>query len=496
MAKTLPPTTGRLATSDGLRLARKPASPYASAMTQPPRQPDPAAPAPIGALASLPVFFKLAGKRALLAGGSDAAAWKAELLAAAGAQVDVYAATPGATMLALAARIRLHSRPWHAADFAGATLAIGEMQDDAQAQAFREAGRLHGVPVNIIDRPAFCDFQFGAIVERSPLVIGISTDGAAPVFGQAIRAQIEALLPQGFRAWAQAARDWRPGVQALDLAFRARRGFWERFAAAALARPEHPPGEADRLAFFDATPQTQGSAVLVGAGPGDPELLTLKAVRALQSADVVLYDDLVSPRVVEMARREAARINVGKRGYKPSCTQEDISALIVALAHEGKRVVRLKGGDPMIFGRANEEIAALRTAGIPVEIVPGVTSAGAAAAALQSSLTERDVARRVQFITAHGRDGHLPRDLDWAALADPRATSVVYMGVKTLAELSARLIAQGLPGDTPACMVERASWADERVVRSTIARLPGVLAALQPHGPCLILIGLALATNS
>ena len=219
-------------------------------------------------------------------------------------------------------------------------------------------------------------------------------------------------------------------------------------------------------------------------------------VRALQSADVVLYDDLVSPRVVEMARREAARINVGKRGYKPSCTQEDISALIVALAQEGKRVVRLKGGDPMIFGRANEEIAALRAAGLAVEIVPGVTSAGAAAAALQSSLTERDLARRVQFITAHGRDGHLPRDLDWAALADPRATSVVYMGVKTLAELSARLIAHGLPGDTPACMVERASWPDERVVRSTIALLPDVLAALRPQGPCLILIGLALATVS
>ena len=479
-----------------MRLVGWPTSPYASAMTQLPRQPDPGAPAPIGALATLPVFFRLAGKRVLLAGGSDAAAWKAELLAAAGARVDVCAAEPGEKMLALAARVRLHNRHWDAADFAGAALAVGDLRDDAQAQAFRESGRLHGVPVNVIDKPAYCDFQFGAIVERSPLVIGISTDGAAPVFGQAIRARIEALLPQGFRAWAQVARDWRPGLQALGLDFRERRGFWERFAAAALARPEHPPTEADHRAFLDATPRTLGSAVLVGAGPGDPELLTLKAVRALQSADVVLYDDLVSPRVVEMARREAARINVGKRGYKPSCTQEDISALIVALAQEGKRVVRLKGGDPMIFGRANEEIAALRAAGIAIEIVPGVTSAGAAAAALQSSLTERDVARRVQFITAHGRDGHLPRDLDWAALADPRATTVVYMGVKTLAELSARLIAQGLPGGTPACMVERASWVDERVVRSTIALLPEVLAALRPQGPCLILIGLALATVS
>ena len=224
-------------------------------------------------------------------------------------------------------------------------------------------------------------------------------------------------------------------------------------------------------------------------------MLTLKAVRALQSADVVLYDDLVSPRVVDMARREARRINVGKRGYKPSCTQEDISALIVSLALEGKRVARLKGGDPMIFGRANEEIAALNKAGVPVEVVPGVTSASAAAAALGASLTERDRARRVQFITAHGRDGRLPQDLDWAALADPRATTVVYMGVKTLGELADRLIARGLPPHTPAAMVERASWPDETVLRGTIADLPAKIAARETKGPGLILIGAAVGEN-
>ena len=466
----------------------------------PPRQPDPANPAPIGALAVLPVFFKLHGRRVLLAGGSEGAAWKAELLLAAGAQVAVFAPNPSDRMRELAAKISLHETRWQPADFTGAALAIGDVADEAEAEAFRAAAKNAGVPGNLDDRPAFCDFQFGTIVERSPLVISISTDGAAPVFGQAIRARIEALLPQGFRNWAQAARDWRPAVQALGLGFRDRRAFWDRFAQLALARPGDAPTEADRTALMaqakSGTGQPKGSAVLVGAGPGDPELVTLKAVRALQSADVVLYDDLVSPRVVEMARREAARINVGKRGYKPSCTQEDISALIVSLALEGKRVVRLKGGDPMIFGRANEEIAALRTADVPVEIIPGVTSASAAAAALQASLTERDVARRVQFITAHGRDGHLPRDLDWAALADPRATTVVYMGVKTLAELAAKLIAQGLPAATPAAMVEHASWADQRLVRSTIADLPGVLAGMQPKGPCLILIGLALADVS
>ena len=465
--------------------------------TQPLRQPDLAAPSPIGSLPVLPLFFKLARRRVMLAGGGDGAAWKAELLAAAGADVEVFSAEPGEKMRLLGTRLTLHERAWQPLDMAGAALAIGDVGDEAEAQAFRAAAQSAGVPVNVVDRPAFCDFQFGAIVERAPLVIGISTDGAAPVFGQAIRARIEALLPHGFRNWAQAARDWRPAVQALALGFRDRRSFWERFAAMALARPGDMPVEADREALLaqaaDGLSARTGSAVLVGAGPGDPELLTLKAVRALQSADVVLFDDLVSPRVVEMARREAGRINVGKRGYKPSCTQEDISALIVTLAQEGKRVVRLKGGDPMIFGRANEEIAALRAAGIPVEIVPGVTSAGAAAAALQASLTERDVARRVQFITAHGRDGKLPRDLDWGALADPRATTVVYMGVKTLSELAQALMDKGLPPATPAAMVEHASWSDERVVRSTISQLPGLLLTLQPKGPCLILIGLALA---
>lgn len=461
------------------------------------RRPDSAPPSPIGELAVLPVFFKLAGRKVVLAGGSEGAAWKAELLAAAGARVEVFAPEPCEKMRALAARVTLHEARWSVAALVGASLAVGDVKDEAEAAAFRDAARAAGVPVNVVDRPAFCDFQFGTIVERSPLVIGISTDGAAPVFGQALRARIEALLPDGFRAWARAARDWRPAVQALQLGFRDRRRFWERFAELALARPNDPPSPQDRdglLAQANAQKgAAAGAAALVGAGPGDPELLTLKAVRALQSADVVLYDDLVSPRVVEMARREATRINVGKRGYKPSCTQEDISALIVSLAREGKRVARLKGGDPMIFGRANEEIAALRAAGVPVEIIPGVTSASAAAAALGASLTERDVARRVQFITAHGRDGRLPQDLDWAALADPRATSVVYMGVRTLPELAARLLAAGLPPDTPAAMVERASWRDERVLRATIADLPEKLAALQPQGPCLILIGAAVA---
>ena len=476
---------------------------YLPDMTQSPPLPA-RTPAPhtarMDALASLPLFFKLQGTKVLVAGSSDAAAWKAELLAAAGAHVTVYADEPGQAMAALAASlpdsITLTGRGWQGSDFAGAALAVGDCAGEAEARAFRAAAKAVGVPVNVVDKPEFCDFQFGAIVNRSPLVVGISTDGAAPVFGQALRARIETLLPHGFARWAQAARDWRPFVQALGLDFRARRSVWELFTRRALEAPGRVPDENDRAAILaqaqGATHVSVGSVALVGAGPGDPELLTLKAVRLLQSADVVLYDDLVSPHVVDMARREAERIAVGKRGYKPSCTQEEITGMLVALARDGKRVVRLKGGDPMIFGRAGEEIAALQLAGVPVEIVPGVTAASGAAAALGVSLTHRDHARRLQFITAHARDGKLPADLDWHALCDPAATSIVYMGVKTLPALVARLLAEGIDPATPAAVVERATWPDERRFFAPLNQLPAMIAQAAPKGPCLVLIGAVL----
>ena len=469
-------------------------------MTDTARRPDDTESPRLRELATLPVFYKLKGRVVLLAGSTEGVAWKAELLAAAGATVRLCAPAPVEalrTLVAEDARIELHERLWTPGDFEGATLAIADAADEDDARAFHAAARVAGVPVNIVDKPAFCDFQFGSIVERSPLVVAISTDGGAPVFGQALRGQIETLLPDGFRHWAAAAKAWRPMVVALALPFRARRLFWEAFTRRALAEPQRAPSEADRDALVaeisgkgDAA--KAGSVALVGAGPGDPDLLTLKAVRALQSADVVLYDDLVSPQILAFARREARKITVGKRGYKPSCTQEEITSLLVELATQGARVVRLKGGDPMIFGRANEEIAGLRAAGLPFEVIPGVTTAAAAAASLTRSLTERDVARRLQFVTAHAKDGKLPTDLDWRALADPRATSVVYMGVRTLPELSARLIAEGLPVTTPAVMVENVSRVDERRLVGTIASLPGLVADNRPHGPAIILIGEAL----
>ncbi|MFZ2069263.1 MAG: siroheme synthase CysG [Xanthobacteraceae bacterium] len=452
----------------------------------------------MGALARLPIFYALAGKRAMVAGGTPAAAWKAELLSAAGAQVDVFAVAPSDEMLALSAEPRhspvaLHRSFWKIEDFAGAAIAVADCADEIEAAQFAAAARAAGVPVNVIDRPAFCDFSFGAIVNRSPLVIGISTDGAAPVFGQVIRAKIEALIPKGFARWAEAARNWRPRVQALGLPFRGRRNFWERFTARAVAAPDAPPAEADLAALLEpAADPHAGSVVLVGAGPGDPELLTLRAVRALQSADVILFDDLVSRDVLDFARREAKKMLVGKTGHAPSCKQDDINALMISLAKAGRRVVRLKGGDPMIFGRADEEIAACRAAGLTIDVVPGITTAQGAASRLLVSLTRRAEARRVQYITGHGRDGRLPADTDWASVADPAVTTVVYMPVKTLPELVARAAEAGLDPQTPAVAVERATRSDERIVAATIAELPARLAAEPPSGPVVVIIGRVL----
>jgi uroporphyrin-III C-methyltransferase/precorrin-2 dehydrogenase/sirohydrochlorin ferrochelatase len=459
-------------------------------------------------LARLPVFFGLAGKRAVIAGGSPAAAWKAELLAAAGAKVEVFAPDASEEMHAVATE-SFHSEPslgaviiqpraWQAGDLAGAAIAVGAFADDGEAGTFAAAARAAGVPVNVIDKPAFCDFSFGSIVNRSPLVIGISTDGAAPVFAQAIRAKLEALIPLGFARWAAAARRWRQAVQSSGLSFPARRRFWQVFTAQAVTHPDREPVEADFDAYMALTragsaAAEHGSVTLVGAGPGDPELLTLRAVRALQSADVILIDDLVAPGVLDFARREAKKMLVGKTGYGPSCKQDEINALMISLARAGKRVVRLKGGDPMIFGRATEEIEACRDAGIAVEVVPGISAAQGAAGRLGISLTHRKVSRRVQFVTGHAADGRLPTDIDWQSLADPTATTIVYMPSKTIRELADAAVANGLAPDTPTVAVASATRPEQKVIAGTIADIADRLQSAAPTGPLLVMIGRALA---
>ncbi len=453
----------------------------------------------INALSSLPVFHRIKGRKAVVAGSGEAAYWKVELLAAAGADVAVFAgdAEQAAPFQALAAavtagRITVAARRWQSDDLHDAALAVADLPDD-QIEAFRAAARSAGVPVNMIDRPEASDFQFGSIVNRSPLVISISTDGAAPVFAQSVRAKIESILPKGLSAWAEAARDWRDRVKAHALPFQARRRFWQRFSDLAWRDSGRAPTDADRDSLLatvgEDAQRPAGRVLLVGAGPGDPELVTLKGVRALQAATVVLYDDLVSAEVLDLARREARRVAVGKAGHGPSCRQDDINSEMVRLAQAGEVVVRLKGGDPLIFGRATEEMEACKAAGIPVEIVPGISAAQGAAAALGISLTERSHARRLQFITGHARGGELPEDVDWSAVADRSTTTVVYMPRATLDLLVKRAIAEGLDPKTPGLAIVSATCADQATVAGPVHRLPELVADLPARKPMLIILG-------
>ncbi len=451
-------------------------------------------PARVDALSVLPVFLNLQNRRVVVAGDGDGLVWKAELAAAAGARVEVFATEISGDLEALAmappaGSVVVHSRPWCASDLAGAHLAIGALAGE-EAIAFADAARSCGVPVNIVDTPAASTFNFGTIVNRSPVVIGISTDGGAPVLGQLIRAKIEALLHPALGAWAAAAQRLRSAINRHLAMGPARREAWRRFAERALAA-RSAPTERDLAATMSAAPSSSGSVALVGAGPGDPELLTLKALRALQSADIILYDRLVSPEILELARREAKRMLVGKAGAGPYCRQDDINRLVVRLAREGRRVVRLKGGDPMVFGRAAEEIGVCRAAGIAVEVVPGITAALGAAAELQIPLTDRKRARRVQFVTGHSEAGRAP-DYDWATLADPWTTTVFYMGARTLADMLPKLFAAGLDSATPALAISAATTPRSKHIRCNVADLSSALAAIDPEQPCLILIGHAV----
>lgn len=472
-------------------------------MTIVPRQPMEQRSARMSALARLPVFFALTARRVVIAGGSAAAAWKVELMIAAGAHVELCSPAIGEEMQAVvaaspSAQMTWHRRDWRADDLVGAALAVAACESDDDAARFAAAARAAGVPVNVIDKPDHCDFSFGSIVNRSPLVVGISTDGAAPVFAQAVRAKIEAVLPHGFAAWAAAARAWRARLKETGLSFAGRRKFWQLFARRAIAHPGQAPTDDDLISLIDDVASIgpaadAGAVTMVGAGPGDPELLTLRAVRALQTADVILFDDLVSGEVLDFARREARKIMVGKRGHGPSCKQSDVNDLMVSLARQGRHVVRLKGGDPLIFGRAGEEIEACQQAGIPVEIVAGISAVQGAASRLGVPLTGRGQVRRLQLVTGHAANGELPGDIEWRGIADNTATTAIYMPVRTLAEFAGRAIAAGLDPTTPAVAIANATRHNERRVVSTIGTLYGELAAAGLTGPVIVIVGRVLA---
>ncbi|WP_426230474.1 siroheme synthase CysG [Pararhizobium sp. DWP3-4] len=460
-----------------------------------------ATPSRMAPLAKLPVFWALDGKRVLVAGGSDAAAWKAELLAACGAEIHVYAEDLSETFSTLIAqgsesengRFVHHGHEWNAAAFDDTAIAIADCEDGEAAAAFFDAACKAGVPVNVIDKPRYCQFQFGAIVNRSPVVVAISTDGAAPILAQAIRRRIETLLPPSLKSWAALAHSIRDKVNAKVSPGAPRRAFWESFVDRAFGAPPEASTEANLISNARRSVHNMkspiGRVTLVGAGPGDAELLTLKAVRALQAADVILFDDLVSDEVLELARREAKRMLVGKRGGRTSCKQEDINAMMVTLAKAGKRVVRLKSGDPMIFGRAGEEIACLEEAGIPVDVVPGITSASAMAARLGVSLTHRDHAQAVRFVTGHSRFGSLPADMNWHDLAHARTTTIFYMGGRTAGQIRIRLLEAGMNADTPVVVVSAVTRNNEARWCGRLNDLASAVVGMGVDHPILIGVG-------
>jgi uroporphyrin-III C-methyltransferase/precorrin-2 dehydrogenase/sirohydrochlorin ferrochelatase len=402
-------------------------------------------------------------------------------------------------MQGLLAQFTHHDIHWHAAYFKSFALAVGDCETDEEARLFHERAVAAGVPVNVIDKPEFCQFKFGSIVNRSPVVIGISTDGAAPILGQAIRRRIETLLPQSLKSWAELAQSIRAHVTGM-LTPAQRRNFWERFVDRTFMgdEPESdvvPTLIADANRINSRVSGAVGSVTLVGAGPGDAELLTLKAVRALQAADVILFDDLVSAEVLELARREAKRMLVGKRGGRESCRQEDINDMMVKFAKAGKRVVRLKSGDPMIFGRAGEEIDFLEREGVPVSVVPGITSASAMAARLGVSLTHRDHAQAVRFITGHSRHGHLPADMDWRSLADRKTTTVFYMAGRTAGQIRTRLIAEGMDERTPVVVMSAIARPNETRWSGFLKDLHTAIEAIGVDEPVLIGIGHVFAKS-
>lgn len=463
--------------------------------------------APMRPFARLPVFYDLNQKTTVVVGGSDAAKWKTELLVAAGANVNLYTekhslSTDFEKYLELDAhqaepKIRFQNRNWLEIDLLNVKMAIIDTQCPDEAKAFNIACSKAGVPVNHIDKAELSSFSFGCIVNRSPVVIGISSAGAAPILAQAIRQKIETLLPATLSAWAALALRIRRTVHTQLTDWNERKAFWQQLSKKAFGpAPTAQDKDYHPSATEISKDAKRGRVSLVGAGPGDAELLTLKALRVLQSADVILFDNLVSDDVLELARREAKRILVGKRGHQNSCKQSDINALMVKLALAGRHVVRLKSGDPMIFGRAGEEISQLQQAGIQVDVIPGITAALAMAASLGISLTNRNCAQSVRLITGHSQSGALPENLDWSSIAKAECTSIFYMGGRTANEIAKRLLNAGMPSTTAIAICAAITRPGEQRWSGTLAAMTEGIERIGYKQPVLIGIGNAFSEQN
>jgi uroporphyrin-III C-methyltransferase/precorrin-2 dehydrogenase/sirohydrochlorin ferrochelatase len=443
----------------------------------------------------LPIFLNIKGARCLVVGGGAVAARKAGLLLGCGARVAIVSPELGETLAAekAAGRIEHITARFEAAQLDGAAVVIAATDDRAVNEAVFRAAKARELPVNVVDSPELCSFIFPAIVDRSPMIVAVSTGGASPVLARLMRARLEALLPAAYGRLAQLANGLRERVKKHFTNPPQRRIFWEKmlggtFADLVLAgkATEAEQYFEQQLAATQDAPPT-GEVYLVGAGPGNPDLLTFRAMKLMQQADVVVHDNLVSPAIVELCRRDAQRIYVGKQRDNHTLRQEEINALLVKLAQEGKRVLRLKGGDPFIFGRGGEEIETLTAHGVSFEVVPGITAAAGVASYAGIPLTHRDYAHACVFVTGHLKDGTM--DLDWDALARPRQTIVFYMGLLGLPVLCRELVAHGMPGATPAAIVQQGTTNRQRVLIGTLASLPQQAQDAQLKPPTLIIVG-------
>ncbi|MBC2677091.1 MULTISPECIES: siroheme synthase CysG [Pseudomonas] len=442
----------------------------------------------------LPLFHKLRDSQVLVVGGGEIALRKSRLLAEAGAVLRVVAPSidPQLADLVRGSGGQMLDRGYLSSDLDGCVLVIAATDDEPLNAQVSADARARCVPVNVVDAPALCTVIFPAIVDRSPLVVAVSSGGDAPVLARLIRAKLETWIPSTYGELAGLAARFRQKVKALYPDVTQRRAFWEEVFQGPIADRQlaGQGAEAERMlqAKVDgAPPHAPGEVYLVGAGPGDPDLLTFRALRLMQQADVVLYDRLVAPAILDLCRRDAERVYVGKRRAEHALPQDQINQQLVALAKQGKRVLRLKGGDPFIFGRGGEEIEELAAHGIPFQVVPGITAASGCAAYAGIPLTHRDYAQSVRFVTGHLKNN--TSDLPWHDLVSPGQTLVFYMGLIGLPIICEQLIRHGRGADTPAALIQQGTTVNQRVFTGTLADLPRMVAEHEVHAPTLVIVG-------
>lgn len=443
----------------------------------------------------LPLFHRLTEKKCLIIGGGSVATRKARLLMDANARVTVISPELAEELSQLAAENKIEhiKRSFKLGDSRSYTLVICATNNPEISVQVSNDAQQNNIPVNVVDQPELCSFIFPAIIDRSPITIAVSSAGVAPVLSRMLRAKIETLLPHALGNLAGLAAKFRQAVKDHFVNAEQRRIFWESIFEGQVAdlcyQGQYKKAEAALQERLNQTVDTPapGKVYLVGGGPGDPELLTLKALRILQLADIIVYDRLVSPAVLNLARRDAERIYVGKKRSDHSVSQEGINALLIKLAKQGKRVVRLKGGDPFMFGRGGEEIETLVDENIAFEVVPGITAASGCASYSGIPLTHRDHAQSCMFVTGHLKDNTV--NLDWDQLAKPNQTIVIYMGLMGLRQISEKLIARGLAADTPVALIQKGTTAEHMVIISDLTNIADKIDIIKPKPPTLIIIG-------